>query len=79
MNDLPEYFRANKCPGVMLGSQPLNCLMYADDLLVLSHSREGLQQSLGVIHKHAQVWKLKVNKKYRTSSYLVVMDKTKTK
>ena len=63
MNDLPEYFRANKCPGVMLGSQPLHCLMYADDLLVLSHSREGLQQSLDVIHKYTQEWKLKVNTK----------------
>ena len=77
MNDLPEYFRASKCPGVMLGSQPLNCLMYADDLLVLSHSREGLQQSLDVISKHAQEWKLKVNTKDRTSSYLVVIEKQK--
>ena len=37
--------------------------VYADDLLVLSHSREGLQQSLDVIHKHAQEWTLKVNTK----------------
>ena len=27
MNDLPEYFRAHNCPGVMLGNQSLNCLM----------------------------------------------------
>ena len=38
--------------------------MCADDLLVLSHSREDLQQALlDVIHKHAQEWKLKVNTK----------------
>ena len=35
--------------------------MYADDLLVISNSPEGLQQSLNVIYKQAQEWKLKVN------------------
>ena len=63
MNDLLEYFRAHNCPGVKLGNQSLNCLMYADDLLVISNSPEGLQQSLNVIYKHAQEWKLKVNTK----------------
>ena len=63
MNDLPQYFKQNKCPGVVLGNQYLNCLMYADDLLVISPSPEELQQSLDVIHKHAHDWKLKVNTK----------------
>ena len=27
MNDLPEYFRAHNCAGVMLGNQSLNYLM----------------------------------------------------
>ena len=47
----------------MLGYRSINCLMYADDLLVISPSPEGLQQSLNVIHQHAQQWKLKVNTK----------------
>ena len=63
MNDLPQYFRDDHCPGVMLGSHSLNCLMYADDLLVLSPSPEGLQKSINVIKKHAEEWKLKVNTK----------------
>ena len=25
MNDLPQYFKENKCPGVMIGNQSLNC------------------------------------------------------
>ena len=37
--------------------------MYADDLLVLSPSPEGLQKSINVIEKHAEEWKLKVNTK----------------
>ena len=46
MNDLPQYFRDDHCPGVMLGSHSLNCLMYADDLLVLSPSPEGLHAEI---------------------------------
>ena len=53
MNDLQQYFKQNNCPGVVLGNQSLNCLMYADNLLVISPSPEGLQQSLDVIYKHA--------------------------
>ena len=63
MNDLPRYFKESKSPGVMLGNRTINCLMYADDLLIISPSPEGLQQSLNVIHRHAQQWKLKVNTK----------------
>ena len=63
MNDLPQYFKQNKSPGVMLGNRSINCLMYADDLFVVSPSPEGLQQSLNVIHQHVQQWKLKVNTK----------------
>ena len=63
MNDLPQYFKESKSPGVMLGNRTINCLMYADDLLIISPSPEGLQQSLNVIHRHAQQWKLKVNTK----------------
>ena len=55
MNYLPQYFKKNKCPGVMIGNQSLNCLMYADDLLVISPPPERLQQSLDVIPKHAQL------------------------
>jgi len=50
----------------MLGNRSINCLVHADDLLVISPSPEGLQQSLNVIHQHAQQWKLKVNTKSRT-------------
>ena len=63
MNDLPQYFRENHCRRVMLGNHSLNCLMYADDLLVISPSPEGLQHSINIIQKHAEEWKLKVNTK----------------
>ena len=52
--------------------------MYADDLLVISPSPEGLQQSLDMIHKHAQDWsgngqnKNKVNFKYENETFQIV-------
>ena len=39
---------------IHLGPWTINCLMHADDLLIISPSPEGLQQSLNVIHRHAQ-------------------------
>ena len=48
--------RALKSPGVGLGNQTINCLMHADDLLIVSPSPEGLEQSLNVIHRHTQQW-----------------------
>ena len=53
MNDLPQYFREDFCPGVMLGRHSLNCLMYADDLLVLSPSSEELQRTINVIKSNS--------------------------
>ena len=69
INDWPEYRRAHNCPGVKLGNHSLLIAWctYADDLLVISNSTEGLQQFVDVIYKHAQEWKVKV------------MDKTKNK
>ena len=63
MNDLPQYLRDDHCPEVMIGSHSLNCLIYADDLLVLSPSPEGLQKSINVIKKYTEEWKLEVNTK----------------
>ena len=50
-----------KCPGVGVGNHSIivDFLMCADDLLVISPSPEGLQQSLDATHKHAQDWKFK--------------------
>ena len=66
MNDLQQYFKESKYPGAMLGNRTINCLMYADDLLIISPSPEGLQQSLNVIHRHAQQWSSKLIPKSRT-------------
>ena len=40
-----------------------NALMYADDLILLSPSEEGLQQSINSLGVFCQTWKLNINYK----------------
>lgn len=42
INDLPEIFYSSCCP-VLLNNSTLNCLMYADDLIMISETSSGLQ------------------------------------
>ena len=46
INDLPKYLDGTSDP-VKLGDLTLNCLMYADDVAILSTSKTGLQEKLG--------------------------------
>ena len=38
-----------------------NTLMYADDLILMSTSKEGLQKSLDSLYNYCEKWKLKIN------------------
>jgi len=39
----------------------LNCLLYADDLVLVSHSAKGLQKALCNLAKYCEDWMLSVN------------------
>ena len=45
MNDSPGYFN-NACKPIILNNGQINCLMYADYVLLLSESKEGLSECL---------------------------------
>ncbi len=45
INDIPDIFDKS-CKPIFLNDTPINCLMYADDLMVLSETEEGLKSSL---------------------------------
>lgn len=66
INDLTSYFGTN-CEPVQIGNKKVHCLMYADDLILLSESASGLQNQLDRISEYCDTWKLEVN-----------IDKTKT-
>lgn len=62
VNDLPQYINTmeNTDP-LLLGNTKLNCLMYADDIVLLSTSRIGLQKCIQGMKEFSDKWKLEVN------------------
>jgi len=66
INDLPLIFD-NTCDPVKLHKTSLNCLMYADDVILLSETAIGLQNSLSLLHDYCMEWELEINiKKTKT-------------
>ena len=45
-----------------LGNIPVNALFYADDLVLISQTKEGLQDLLDKLHAYTEKWFLQVNK-----------------
>ena len=62
LNDIPRLLSADKlCKPIVLGDQKINLLMYADDIVILSHTQKGLQHSLDNLYSYCRRWNLNVN------------------
>lgn len=61
INDIDKIFDQSVSDPVVLNSTKLNCLIYADDVLLLSESKEGLQSCLNSLQTYCDFWKLKIN------------------
>ena len=60
INDLVNVFNED-CQPPMLGEKKISCLLYADDLVLLSESPDGLQTSLNKLDTYCKYWNLQVN------------------
>ena len=60
INDLPDIFNRS-CTPVALNDTELSCLLYADDLVLLSESKAGLQNCLTKLDRYTKKWKLNIN------------------
>ena len=60
--DLPCIFD-DTCDPVYLNLTCLSCLMYADDLVLMSESAKGLQNCITKLHKYCEKWNLTINHK----------------
>ena len=63
VNDIFDLFDNAKCDPVKLQTKLIHCLMYADDLLILSETENGLTKSLERLSNYAKKWKLKISAK----------------
>jgi hypothetical protein len=60
INDLPDYLERAFDP-ITLNGRSIHCLMYADDIILLSSSANGLQEKLDILSKYCQDCCLNVN------------------
>ena len=61
VDDLPNCFKTEKCGPIALGDHLVKCLMYADDIVLLSNSKEEFQNSLSNLKEFCDSWNLKIN------------------
>ena len=59
-HDLVDIFE-DDCDAVSMGNLNMNCLMYADDLILLSQSETGLQKCLDKLENYCELWCLDIN------------------
>ena len=79
INDIHKYFDEG-CHPVSLGNKQLSCLLYADDLVILSQSKEGLQNACNKLAQFCKDWALEVNLKKSNAMIFTAngrLDKTK--
>lgn len=61
LNDFVSSVDVKTCSSPSLDGEYIPCLLYADDIVLLSESAEGLQKSLQNLHQYCNKWDLKVN------------------
>ena len=66
-DDISHILEQHYLDAAQLDDAPIPCLLYADDLTLISTSEAGLQQALHTVQQYCETWQLAVN-----------TDKTKT-
>lgn len=63
INELATILEKSTAPGLTLHDSEIKFLLYADDLVLLSPTKQGLQQNLDLLEQYSQTWALAVNMK----------------
>ena len=64
LNEIPFLLvREDIDPIVLPNGSHLNCLLYEDDLVLISHSAKGLDKALSVLSQYCENWLLSVDPK----------------
>ena len=77
IDDINECFNSKCHPATLLKEQ-INHLLFADDLVLISESPEGLQNCLDNLNVYIEKWKLTINLT-KTNTMTISKRKTKTK
>ena len=63
INNLVNDLKIGHTHPLIVGDVTVTSLLYADDIILVSESKEGLQNGLNVLSKFCSSWKLEVNTK----------------
>ena len=64
INGIFQKLREENCdPATLDGTNLINALAYADDIVLISTTPEGLQKAINITHEYCKTWKLQVNHK----------------
>jgi hypothetical protein len=63
LDDLPKELNNAHCNPVMLNNKKVNCLLYADDIVLISESPEGLQTAIDITEQYGSNLGLEINTK----------------
>ena len=61
IDGIVKDLKNGKCDPVQVNDVHVNCLLYADDIVIFSESKSGLQNSLDILNNYCSNWKLQVN------------------
>ena len=61
INELARALKKSVAPGLTLLEPEVKCLLFADDLVLKSPTKESLQQHLDLLRRFCQTWALTVN------------------
>ncbi len=76
VDDITKLMNSKECFPAKVGTVNIGCLFYADDLVIISESKEGLQHSLNSLSQYCNDWYLKVN---NTKTKVMVFEKLRNK
>jgi len=72
ISDIPDLMDDPDCDPVILHNLRVACLMFADDIVLISESADGLQNSLNKLQQYCEKWMLSINTK---KTQVLVMNK----
>ena len=62
VNDIFDMINQHSTSDVYLNiNNKINALMYADDLVLISRTKEGLQYQIDSVHEYSEKWELSIN------------------
>ncbi len=69
INELARALDQSAAPGLTLLDTEVKCLLFADDLVLLSPTKEGLQQHLDLLHSFCQSWACQLTPKDKNNDF----------